>query len=166
MRFEIEDRSVRNTRGIAHGRWQLQDADVPRPIDQPQVQMNGRGAAIGALERRRQRLEQAREHERQRLEAIDRPFELDLFEKAWHVGIGHERADIDAQRQTLERHASLPQPRRQLARWQRRQLAERRQSPSRENRKGLLGRFPERGGLGLPRRTCLRAVAPCISAHT
>ena len=118
--------SVRSTFGIAHGGRQLQHARMPRAIDEPQFEMDGRGAAIGALERRRQRLEQPREHERQRLQPVDRPLELDALEKARHIGIGHERTRIDSARHPLKSDAGLPEPRRQRPGRERRQLAERR----------------------------------------
>ncbi len=74
-------------------------------------QVDGRRGPVRTLERSGQRLEQPREHERQRLQPVNRPLELDAFEKARHVGIGHERARIDATRQPLQRDARLPQPR-------------------------------------------------------
>ena len=76
-------------------------------IDEPQIEMDGRGAAIGALERRRQRFEQARQHERQRLEPVDRPLELDALEETRHIRIGHERARVDSARHALQRDPRL-----------------------------------------------------------
>ena len=77
--------SVRSTRAIAHRRRQLQHARVHRPIDEPQIEPERRRAAIGALERDRQRIEQPRQHERQRLQRVDRPLELHPLDEARHV---------------------------------------------------------------------------------
>ena len=130
MRFEVEHEERPQHFGIAHGGRQLQHARMPRAIDEPQLQMDGRGAPVRTLERRGQRLEQPRQHERQRLQPVNRPFELDAFEEARHIGIGHERARIDSTRHALQGDAGLPQPCGQRPGRQRRQLAERRKPPS------------------------------------
>jgi hypothetical protein len=59
---------------------------------EPHVQR--RGAAVAALEARGQRLEEAREHERQRLEPLDRPFQLGRRLEALLGKRGHERTDV------------------------------------------------------------------------
>src|SRR5262245_66321074 len=74
--FEIEQEQRPQDARIAHRRRQLQQALMDAAIREAQVEMDRHGAAIGAFERGRQRIEQPREHERQRLELLDRPLEL------------------------------------------------------------------------------------------
>ena len=64
--------------------------------DQPQARDGGHRAAIGALERRRERLAQPREHERQRLEPLDRPLELEPLDEPRRRRRGHERDRVRA----------------------------------------------------------------------
>ena len=52
MRFEVEHEKRAQHLGIAHGGRQLQHPRMPRAIDEPQIQMDGRGAPVRALERR------------------------------------------------------------------------------------------------------------------
>ncbi len=101
MRFEIEEQQRAQDPRIAHRDRQLQHPGMGRPIDQPQVQPDGGRAAIGALECERQRIQQPREHERQWLEAVDRPFQLHLLAVPRHIRIRHERTRIDPSRQLL-----------------------------------------------------------------
>ncbi len=63
MRFEIERQQRAQHARVAHRGRQLQHPRVLRSIDEPEVQADGGGAAVRALERDRQRLEQAGEHE-------------------------------------------------------------------------------------------------------
>jgi hypothetical protein len=96
-------------------------------------------AAVLAFEPLAQRLEQPREHERQRLELVERPLELErLLEARGHTR-RHQRARVFAARQPLPAHALLPQPRRQFGRRQRRHIAERAETPSGEDRDWGLG---------------------------
>ena len=102
--FEIEQQQRAQDARIAHRRRQLQHARMRRAIGQPQIEADRRRAAVGALERRRQRLEQPREHERQRLERVDRPLELEAADVARRLAVGHERARIEPAREALQRH--------------------------------------------------------------
>ena len=91
-------RSVRTSR-IGDGSCRRRACDLAR--DEPQLDMQDRRAAIAALEARRQRFEQPRQHERQRLEPLDRPFQL---ERRFEPLVGqrrHERPHILAARERL-----------------------------------------------------------------
>ena len=98
----------------------------------------------------RQRIEQPRQHERQRLQRVDRPLQLHPLDEARHVRIGHERPGIAPQRQLLQPHAVLPHARRQIAGVERRELSERRQPPA--------PRHVERALVALPRRIAARVA--------
>ena len=93
-------RSVRTSR-IGDGSCRRRACDLAR--DEPQLDVQDRRAAIAALEARRQRLEQPRQHERQRLEPLDRPFEI-------------ERALRTARRAASARAAARPRRARSPAR--------------------------------------------------
>ena len=82
MGFQIEQQQRAQDARIAHRRRQLQQPRVRRPIGQPQRQMHRDRAAVRLLERGRQRIEQPGEHERQRLERVDRPFQLARSDEA------------------------------------------------------------------------------------
>ncbi len=110
MRLEIEEQQRAQHLRVTHRGRQLQQASVHRPIDEAQIEPQRRRPAIGALERGRQRVEQAREHERQRLELVDRPFQIDRLDESGHTGIRDERRQIDPRRQPLQHEAGLPHP--------------------------------------------------------
>jgi hypothetical protein len=83
---------------------------------------------------RRQRLEQPREHERQRLEPFDRPLEIERRFEALRFERRDERADVFAARDRLPRHRRPAEPRDEFVRGQRGQLPKRFQSPMFERR--------------------------------
>lgn len=91
--------------------------------------MQDGGATIAALETCRQRLEEARQHERQRLERVDRPLELERRVEALLGQRRHQRPRVVAARDRLPRQRAAPEPRRQIGRRQRRELAERAHAP-------------------------------------
>jgi hypothetical protein len=74
MRFEIEQRERTQRPHVADRRGQLQAARARVVRDEAERHVQYGRAAIAPLEARGERLEQTREHERQRLESIDRPF--------------------------------------------------------------------------------------------
>ena len=126
-------RSVRSTLAsrIAAGNCSMRAC--ARAIDEPQIQVDRRRAPVGALERRGQRLEQPRQHERQRLQ---RRRSATRARCARGSAARRDRARADPHRRprhALQRDAGLSQPRRQRPGRQRRQLAERRQPPARED---------------------------------
>ena len=110
MRFEIEHQQRPQHLRVAHGDRQLQNARMHGAIDEPQFEMDGGSAAIGALERRRQRFEEACQYECQRLEAVDRPLELDALEETRHIRIGNERARVHSACHPLQRVPHLSEP--------------------------------------------------------
>ncbi len=73
--------SVRSTRGSRMAAGSCSTARVRGAIDEPQIQADGRDAPGPRARARRQRLEQPRQHERQRLESVNRPLELHALEK-------------------------------------------------------------------------------------
>ena len=60
-----------------------------------------RRAAVAAFQPHRERFEQPREHERQRIEPFDRPLQFDRRLEAFVRERRHERADIRAARDHL-----------------------------------------------------------------
>ena len=75
-----------------------------------QRRIEHRGAAIGALETLGQRLEQPRQHERQRLEPFDRPLELERGLERNLIDPRHHRPRIHAARERLPQRAALAEP--------------------------------------------------------
>ena len=151
MRFEIEQQQCPQHLRIAQGGRQLQHPRVNGPIDESQIEPQRGGATIGALERGRQRIEQPRKHERQRLERIDRPLELHRLNEPRHTGIRHERRTIDTTSELLEHQPLLPHPLGQIDRWQRRDLSKHRQAPPPERLEMDGGCLDARGGGSAPR---------------
>ena len=128
-------RSVRTSRiGDGSCRWRscrpAVDACPERRRDQPKLEVQDRRAAVAPLEARRQRLEQPRQHERQRLEPLDRPFELERRFEALLGQRRHERRRVLAARDRLPGQRVLPEPRRQIGGRQRRELAQRSDPPA------------------------------------
>jgi hypothetical protein len=86
VRFEIEQQERAQRSRITNGRRQLQMTIVLASLcrvsvehsrkNKPKVKVQNRGAPIPAFELRGQRLEQPRQHKRQRFEAVDRPFKI------------------------------------------------------------------------------------------
>ena len=77
MRLQIEHRERAQRPDVAHRRRQLEPPRVRVLRHQPQLHVQHGDAAIAQLEPQRQRLEQPRENERQRLEPFDRPIEVE-----------------------------------------------------------------------------------------
>ncbi len=91
---------------------------------------------------RRQRIEQAGEHERQGLQPVNRPLELDALEKPRHIRIRDERtADRLPRASCCSAMPACPSRADRSRGRQRRELAERRQIPSAEGRRRLRGSF-------------------------
>ena len=100
-------RSVRTSR-IGAGSSQA-SAHAPPVRDEPRAcTCSTAGAAIAPLETRRQRLEQPRQHERQRLEPLDRPLELERRLEALLGKRRHERTHVFAARDRLPASPCCP----------------------------------------------------------
>src|ERR1041385_5839120 len=91
-------------------------------------------------------LEQTREHERERLEPLDRPFEIERLLEALFRHGGHERARILAARQALPRHTVLAETRRHIVRGQGGEVAEGAEAPSAEGGGSEVRGFDGSGG--------------------
>ena len=91
-------------------------------------------AAIAPLEARGERLEQAREHERQRLESIDRPFQFDRRLEAFLRHVRHERPHVVAARDGLPDESRRAEPRGKIGRRKRGELAQSSETPTFERR--------------------------------
>ena len=91
-------------------------------------------AAIGPLERRRQRVEQPRQHERQRLERFDRPVEHVPLEKTGRRIGRHQPGRVLARRRLMQADARRSEPRVDVGARQTRDVPERPQSPAFERR--------------------------------
>ena len=130
MRFQIEQDERAQRLRIAHRRGQLQRARVRLARGEVQLGVQHRGAAIGAFETHGQRLEHAAQHERQRLQAFDRPFELERRVERLVVDERHERRQVLAARGVLPPRTERPEARRQLGGRQRRKLSQRADAPA------------------------------------
>ena len=140
MRLEIEQRERAQRARVAHRRRQLQRPLVRGLRHEVQPHVEHRRAAIAAFEVGRQRLDEAAEHERQRLEPFDRPLEIERLLEAFLGHRGHERRGVFAAREPLPLHAGLAEARGHVGGRQRRHLAERAQAPAAE-RGDEFGRF-------------------------
>ena len=96
LRFERQQRDRAQRLGIAHRRRQLQRLLVHGLVHQVQAHVQHGHAAIPAFEVRGQRLDQAPEHERQRLEALDRPFQIERLLEPLLRQRGHQRLVVFA----------------------------------------------------------------------
>jgi len=97
--------------------------------DQAEGDVQCSGAAIAPFEPRRQRLEQPRQDERQRLGPFNGPLQLDRRLKTLVRTQRHQWSDVLPVREGVPHQPLLSKTRRQLVGWQRRQIAERFQSP-------------------------------------
>ena len=133
MGLEIEQQQRAEHTWIPHRHRQRERPRIHRPIGEPELQVQRNRPAIGPLERLRQRIQQSREDERQRLEQLDRPLELARLDEPADAGIRHERSRIAASGQLLESTPFGPQSRRQRISRQRRQITQRGQAPAAEH---------------------------------
>ena len=101
--------------------------------DQPQLEVEDGRAAIAAFETDRQRLEEPRQHERQRLEAFHRPFQLERGFEALFGQRRHERRRVLAARDRLPGQRMLAEARRQVGRRQRGKFPQRSDPPTLQN---------------------------------
>ena len=124
VRFQIEQRQRAQGSHVANGRRQLQAADMNGLRHQPEAHAQDGGGAIAALEPCRQRLEQPREHERQRLEPLDRPFQIDRRFERFFRNRRHQRPRVVAARDRLPGEPLGSQAGRKIGGRQRRELAE------------------------------------------
>ena len=137
MRFEIEQRQRAQRARIAHRRRQLQRPLVHVARRRHVVlTRQSRTCSTAAPRPRRsrcaERLQQPAEHERQRLEPLDRPLEIERLLEALLGHRRHERSGVLAAREPLPPHTGLPEPRRDVVGRQRRQIAQRAQAPAAE----------------------------------
>ena len=153
MRFQIQQDERAQRLRIAHRRGELQRARVEIARRQVQIGREHRRAAVGALEAHRQRLEHAAEHERQRFEPFDRPFEFERRLERFVVDQRHQRRQILAARGVLPAWSERAEPRRQLGGRQIRQLRQRADPPAAQHVERPLrvltrgiGRPPAAGG--------------------
>ena len=119
MRFEIEQRQRAQRSHVAHRRRQLEPPRADLARHQPQQDVQHRGAAVAPFEARRQRLEQPRQHERQRLELLDRPFEIHRGFEPFFGDVGDQRTRVLTARNGLPDEPALTEPRRHIGGWKR-----------------------------------------------
>ena len=148
MRFEIQQQQRAQHLRIAHRRRQLQAAQVQIARDEPQAQVQHGRAAIAVLEALAERIEQPREHERERLEVRDGPLQFERRLEGLFLERGHERPRVFAARQALPADAVLPQPLREIGGRQRGQFAQRAQAPAGEDSETVGTRDSGLGSLG------------------
>src|SRR6476659_930420 len=95
---------------------------------QPDVQRCG--TTIAALEMRGERLHQARQHERERLESLNRPFQIErLLETFFRYG-RHQRRRILTTREPLPCNTHLSESGRHFVGGQCREIAEGAETPA------------------------------------
>ena len=133
MRLEVEQDQRPHHARVAKRRRQMERALVDRARHEPQSQPHLHRAAIGPLERRRQRLAQPRQHERQRLEALDRVLELEPLDKSHGFAGRHERRDRLAARGLMQDDADRSEPRVNVGARQPGEVAQRVQAPAGQN---------------------------------
>jgi hypothetical protein len=112
------------------------------------------------LEAHRQRLEHAAQHERQRLEAFDRPLEFERRVERLVVDERHERRQIVAAGGVLPARTERAEPGREIVCGERRQLRQRADAPAAQHVERALGVLP-RGVDGAP----AAAAHPHAPAH-
>jgi hypothetical protein len=100
--------------------------------DQPQARGEDGRRPAAPFEVRAHRLEQAPEHERQRLEPFDGPLEIEVRLEGFLRHERHERPALFAAGQPLHADGGLAEALGELRRWQRRQVAEGLDAPPRE----------------------------------
>ena len=115
MRFEIEQRQRSQHAGIANGRRQLQAPHVRLARDQPQGGGEHGRRTAAPLEVRAHGVEQAPEHERQRLESFDGPLGIEVRLEGFLRHERHERPGIFAAGQPLQADAGLAEARESCA---------------------------------------------------
>jgi hypothetical protein len=118
----------------------LQAAQVQIARDKPQAQVQDGGAAIAVFEAQTQRIEQPREHERERFEVRDGPFQFERRLEELFFECGYERPRVFAAREALPADAVLAQPLREIGSRQRGQFAQRAQAPTGDDSQGLEAR--------------------------
>src|SRR5206468_10872421 len=91
---------------------------------QAKLDVENSRAAVAALETDRQRLEKPREDERQRLEPVDRPLEIERRLEPLVRKRRHERPLILAARNRLPHERLRSEARGEIGRWERGELAE------------------------------------------
>ncbi len=96
--------------------------------------MEYRRAAIATLETHRERLEQPCQHERQRLEPLDGPIEIDRRLETLLGNVRHKRTRVLAARHRPPEQPVLSEPRGQIRGRKRRKLAQRPDPPTFEHR--------------------------------
>ena len=132
VRFEIEQRERPEHACIAHGRGQLHRplVHVARHELQPGVQRHH--AAILALETIAERLEQPRQHERQRLEPVDGPLEIQRCLEGFCRYGRHQGTRLLAARPTLPSQTVLSEPGGKIGGGKRGKIAESAKTPALE----------------------------------
>ncbi len=93
------------------------------------------GAAIAPLETDGNGLEEPRQHERERLEAVNRPFELERRFESLFGHRGDERVAILTAGDRLPEEALLTKPGREIGGWKRREVAQRFETPRSKRRR-------------------------------
>jgi hypothetical protein len=143
-----------------------------RLVDQTEMRMQNRRAAIRAFESFRQRLQQTPEHERQRLEPLDGPFKIERRLERIVRHPGHQRRGVFATRQPLPQNPARTQPFIHLAGRERRQLPHRDHTPSAQrleqrSHRGVLRFMAPLGAarLACGRRTGMRMLEAMRCCH-
>ena len=116
------------------------------PGHQVQARRHGDGAAIGALECRRQRLALARENERERLETVDRPLEIQAVDEPLRVLDRHERRGVLAGSGLMETDSERAEPGVQIGAAKAREITQRAQAPAFEDSEGICEIRPKAQG--------------------
>jgi hypothetical protein len=137
MRFEIQQQQRAQHFRIAHGRRQLQAADVQGPRHEPEAQVQDGGAAIAIFEALAQGIEQPAEYERERLEILDGPLQFERCLERFFNRRRRQRPRVFAAREALPADAVLPQPLREVGRRQRGQFAQRTKTPANKHGQDL-----------------------------
>ena len=133
MRLEIQEGQRAQGTCLSHGRRQLQRAFVHGPSHKMQPHVQYGCAASATLEMRRQRFHQPSEHEREWLQTLDRPLEIDSLFETFFRYRRQERSWIFPTRKPLPPYTLLSEPRRHGVWRQCRHLSKRAQAPTAES---------------------------------
>jgi hypothetical protein len=133
MRFEVEQDEGAQDARLAHRGRQMERAFVRGPGDEAEPGRDGDRPAVGALQPTLEQFTQACDDERERLEPLNRPFELASLTVAHALIDGRQWAFVFARRNLMQPNTVRTEPSAQIAASQPREVAQRREPPSPKN---------------------------------
>ena len=108
LRLELEHEQRPERACVANRRGQFQPPRHDLARDERERKLNRRRAPVGLLERHRQRVEQARKHERERLQRVDRPFQIHRRLEPRSIHVRDERPVVSAAGDAVQHEPAGP----------------------------------------------------------